>query len=263
MLRDEEIRILNENVKRKKSTLIFGREGVGKTWLLLHIKGIYIEYPGMKLILEEIIKSKNIPTERNTRYMTIAELLKIVQPHLEKSILLIDEFEDARSQTIKLIKKLINGGATVVAASTKKFYTNIFREILELKPFSRLDSEYLLYNTIKSVDRLSADIIVTKSLGYPGKIIELAKAYEIGIRNGDIYPSSTKSILNFFNGLRPEFPERINLLPFEYLFAIGFGMLIIKYIYFDKGDLRTAYMLGGFGYITLIIWRALQMKKRH
>ncbi len=263
MLRGEEIEILDENIKRKKSTLILGREGIGKTWLLLHLRGIYVEYPGVKFILERIIKAKEIPVDKNTRYMTVAELLEVTKPYLKNIVLLIDEFEDARIQTIKLIKKLIKEGATIVAASAKKRYTYIFRDILELNSFSRLDSEYLLYNSIGSVDKLSADIIITKSLGYPGKIIELARAYEIGIKNNDIDTEDTKSILKFFSELKPVFPERIDILPFEYLFAIGFGLLIIKYIYFDKGDLRTAYMLGGLGYLTLIVWRTIQTRKKY
>jgi energy-coupling factor transporter ATP-binding protein EcfA2 len=261
MLREEEIKRINENLKRKKSTLIYGREGIGKTWILLHLKGIYVEYPGMKLILETIVKSMNIQLEKNIKYLTVVELLGIVKPYLNKVVILVDEFGDARIQTIKLIKKLITEGATIVAASNEKKHSYLFRESIEIKPLSRLDSEYLLYHSIKSIDNLSADIIISKSLGYPGKILELARAYEIGIKNLDINPSNTKSIINFFSELPPQMPERINLLPFEYLFAIGFGLLIIKYIYFGKGDLRTAYFLGGLGYLTLIIWRAMQKKR--
>ena len=185
MLRYEEIQKIKENVRRKKSTLIYGREGIGKTWILKKLEeenGIYIEYPGMKFMLESIVKSKNIPCEKNTRYMTIAELLKLVKPYLKDILILLDEFEDARISTIKLIKKLIKEGATIVAASNKKHFTYIFREVIEIKPLPRLDSEYLLYNLVESIDNLSADIIITKSLGYPGKIVELAKAYEIGLR---------------------------------------------------------------------------------
>ncbi len=133
--------------------------------------------------------------------------------------------------------------------------------MIEIKPLSRLDLEYLLYNLVESIDNLSVDIIITKSLGYPGKIVGLAKAYEMGVENLDINPLNRKSVISFFREIHSQMPERINVLPFEYLFAIGFGLLITKYIYFGNGNLRTAYFLGGLGYLILIIWRTLKMKK--
>lgn len=50
-------------MKRKKSTLIYGRGGIRKTWILRKLEeenGICVEYPGMKFMLESIVKSKSI-----------------------------------------------------------------------------------------------------------------------------------------------------------------------------------------------------------
>lgn len=260
MLRSKELEFLNENILRKKSTLILGRKGSGKTWMLSHLKGIYVEYPGMKLILEAIVKKFDLYTERAPRYMNTAELLDAVRPKLKKTVLLLDEFDDARRPVIRLIEKLAGEGATVIAASERKPWTSCFRDTIKLLPLNRKESEALACATF-GADDFALDIIVTKSLGYPGKIIELCKAYEIALKNWDVEPENRNSIVTFFNELKPEFPEKTDILPFEYLFVIGFGLLIIKFFFWDKGNFKMGYVLGGLGYLTLILWRTLFYKK--
>lgn len=264
MFRSEEIEMLKKNIRRKKSTIVLGRKGAGKTWLLSHIKGIYIEYPGMKLILSAIIKKYDIYTERDPRYLSTAELLDAARPKLTSTILLLDEFDDVRRPVIKLIGKLVNEGATVIAAGERKRWTGMFREIIGLKSFSRIEAEALVCKTIAETDPLAVDIITTKSLGYPGKIVELAKAYKIALDNRDVNPQSANSIVKFFNELRPEFPEKTDIFPVWMLFVIGFGFLAYKYTFYSNSDWNTGYMVAAMGYISLIFYKLVtQGKKRY
>jgi len=263
MLRIEELNAISRNLTRKKSTIVLGRKGAGKTWLLMHLKGIYVEYPGMKLILSAIIKEKDLYTERDPRYLTIAELLDVVRPKLKSTVLLLDEFDDARRPVIRLIEKLIIEGATVVAAGERKPWTGIFRETLALGPLPREDAVRLAYLTAREPEQIVIDMIVTKSLGYPGKIVELSNAYNIGFKNGDVNPCKTNSIIKFFSELKPEFPEKIDIMPLWLLFVIGFGLLAYKYVFYSNADWNTGYMVAAMGYISLIIYRlATGNKKR-
>jgi len=264
LLRSEEIEALKEDIKRRKSTVVLGRRGVGKTWLLLHMKGIYVEYPGMKLILSAIVKQKDIYTERDPRYLTIAELLDAVRPKLASTVLLLDEFDDARKPVIKLIEKLVSEGATIIAAGERKPWSSCFRDTLALKPLSRVEAEALVCSTITETDPLAVDIIVTKSLGYPGKIVELAKAYKVALENGDVNPRSANSVVKFFTELRPEFPDKIDILPVWSLFVLGFGALAVKVFLYDKGDWHDAYLFAAVGYAALIVYKmASEGRRRH
>ena len=262
MLRTNELEEIKEHLKRKKSAIILGRRGVGKTWLLLHTKGIYVEYPGMKLILAAIVRSKDIYTERDPRYLTTAELLDAVRPKLHSTVLLLDEFDDARKPVIRLIEKLASEGATIIAAAERKPWANCFRETIEPRPFTRAEAASLVCATITETDPLAVDIIVTKSLGYPGKIVELSKAYRIALENRDVNPTKPNSILKFFLELRPEFPDKIDILPVWALFVIGFGALAVKVFLFNRGDWHDAYLFAAIGYASLIVYKMASEGRR-
>ena len=265
--RKKEIREIKQHIEHKQSVLITGRKGVGKTFLLKNLaarsNAVYVEFATTKPILEALVEYFEIPVTRNTKYMTAKELLDLVRPFLDKSpVILLDEASSITKYCGRVLNKLAEEGVIFIGASKKKVWNFRFKKTIELEPLSKKESKELADKLLGKISTsLLVDLTVTKSLGIPGKIKEIcedAKAYQATL---ELDILSESSVYDFFKDIKPEFPEKINILPFEYLFAVGFGLLLTKYLYFDKGDLRTAYLMGGLGYLTLIVWRALNTRK--
>lgn len=89
----------------------------------------------------------------------------------------------------------------------------------------------------------------------------MSRDYVIELKNKDISPKNTKSIFDFFSDIRPHIPERIDILPVWLLFCIGFGALLIKVLLYSEGNFKDAYMVAAFGYMTMIIYRLVTVKK--
>ncbi len=247
---------IERNIKMKKSTLLLGPKGIGKTTLLKKIKGIYIEYPSAKQILNAIAKHYKVNL---FRWITIPEQLELIKRYLPKAVLLIDNCEDIYRPTIRLIEKLISEGAVVVVASSRKLY--FLDEIVELKELSKEESILLAQELLPNANRIVHEIIANKSLGNPGKIAELAKDYKLGIKNIEVNPFDENSIVEFFLKLRPQMPDRINIFPLWVLFVIGFGALTLKVLLYSKGNFKDAYAIAAFGYMSLIAYKLISKKR--
>ena len=248
---------IKEIIAMKKSILLLGPKGIGKTHILKRLNGIYIEYPSAKQILQAIIKHYKLS---NRKYSTIPEQMKLVKNHLHRTVLLLDNCSDIYKPTKKLIENLINQGAVVVAASRRKLY--FCKAIIRIKELSKKEALELLKKILPYAKNMVYRIIINKSYCNPGKIIELSKEYNIGIKNVIFNPLNDKSIIRFFLKLRPQMPQRIDILPVWTMFLFGFGALTIKVLMYSQGDFKDAYIVAAFGYTSLIIYRILSPKQR-
>jgi AAA+ ATPase superfamily predicted ATPase len=265
--REKELEEIQEHIKHGQSVLILGRKGIGKTTLLRHIaekmKGIYVEFPSAKAILEEIVSHLAIPLEKNTRYITTKELLDLVRQRKRKQVvLLIDEAESISKFCGRVLEKLQDEDFIIIGASEKKVWNFRFRNELELRPLSREQSKELAEEFLGDLATpLVLDLIATKSLGVPGKIKEICSDIKAYHKNLDILLIDKKSVFEFFRNVKPEFPERINIFPLWALFVVGFGALLVKVLLYSKGNFHDAYMVAAFGYMSLIVYRIVKSKQ--
>ena len=265
--RTGELEAIKKHIHHGQSVLILGRKGTGKTALLKYIaektNGIYVEFASTKAILEAIILHLNVAVERNIKYLTAKELLDYIRPNLKKPIvLLIDDAESISKYCGRVLYKLPKEMFAIIGASEKKVWNFRFRNEVELKPLTREQSKELAEELLGDLATpLVLDLVATKSMGYPGKIVEICndiKAYHKGL---DLNILSKKSVFDFFKNVRPEFPERINIFPLWMLFVIGFGALTAKVLLYSKGNFKDAYTVAAFGYMSLIVYRIASARK--
>lgn len=146
--RIKELEQIQKFIKRKRSFLILGIRGIGKTTLLKYMqkeyKACYIEYGGStKQILETLTRHFKIHTERSIKYFTIQDILELIVPYIKrrKTILLIDEMDSLSKHGAKLLAKLEDDGVVIIGASERKIWSFRFRERLELSYLSRRESK--------------------------------------------------------------------------------------------------------------------------
>ena len=266
--RIKELEQIDEFIRKKRSFLIIGIKGIGKTTLLKHIakkyNACYIEYGSMKQILETLINYFGIYVEKNIKYLTIQEFLNLILPYLrdKKPVLLVDEIGSLSKHGGKLLEKLEDEGAIISGASEKRVWNFRFREKLELSYLSRDEAKELAEKYLGSkASEVVFDLVATKSFGVPGRIKEICRDYLIAYKNLDIVPFDKKSIFEFFSEIRPHIPERVNIFPLWLLFVIGFGALTVKVLLYSKGNFHDAYMVAAFGYMSLIVYRLVSSKK--
>jgi hypothetical protein len=265
--RDNEIAELREHIKHKHSVLITGRKGVGKTTFLKFVAektgGCYVEFASTKPILEAVINHLGLITEKNIRYCTIQELLDLIRPSLKKPVVLVlDEGDSISKYCGKMLDKLSEENIVIIAASEKKVWNFRFRKEIQLYPLNRkqakeLSGEYLGPRATP----LLLDLVATKSLGFPGKIKEICDDINTFHKNLELDTHSENSVFKFFKDIKPQFPDRINILPLWFLFVIGFGLLLLRYYFYQWGDFQEGYLVAMFGYTSLILYRLVTMKK--
>jgi|GEM_PF-6894177 len=259
MLRKEILEKIRKNIKRRRSILIVGRKGAGKTWLLKQLEGIYIEFPLMHYILEQIVFNLHLKTKTSPKYMSIPSLYKICRKKLNKLTILIDDLHTARRPLMNILEKMILDGAVIIGASEKSVFQSLFYEVINLESMTREEILEML-NSFKIKDKNTLDIIFSKSLGFPGKAVELAKQYKIGLSNKEIKKNNLNSLVRYFMELKPSFPERVDLFPLWLLFIVGFGAFAFKVLLYSEDRFRDGYTIAMFGYLALIIYKAVRRR---
>lgn len=248
---------LEKNIQLKRSTVIIGVKGTGKTYLLRQLPGIYVDYPSAKQIISAIMINHRIA---GFRWASIPEQLELIRKYLQSTTLLLDNCEIVYKPTVRFLERLQDEGVTLICASERKL--SFCREKVELKAMSPKQSRELIKQLVRTIHPTAMRIIVHKSLGNSGKIIELVKDYQLGIKYLQINPNDEASIVNYFLDLRPQMPERIDIFPVWLLFALGFGALAVKTIFFDSGSWHEGYMIASLGYLVLIVYRMLQESRK-
>ncbi len=266
--RKDELEKIEEILKMKRSLLILGQKGIGKTTILRYIaenfNGCYVEHFSVKQALISLLNHFKLPTKRSPRYMTTKELFDLLDSFLKRDevILLIDDIDTISKSSGKILGLLEDYGVVIVGASEKKVWKFRFRETLELKYLSREESKELAKKFLKKKSSdLVLDLVATKSMGVPGKIKEICKDYKIAFENFDVNPFDKKSIFDFFIDIRPHIPERIDIFPVWLLFVLGFGVLFVRNVMYSQGHFSDAYLIGAYGYLALITYRLVMVKR--
>ena len=267
--REKEVEQVEEFIKRRRSVLILGIKGIGKTTFLKFLekkhKGCYIEHCSPKSVLENLVNYFNIKTKRSTRYLTINELFRLVKPFIKrkKPLVLVDDVDFLSKYCGKLLQKIESCGAVIVGASERHIWNFSFKEKIVLDYLSREDSKELARCFLREIATEDVlDLIATKSFGLPEKIKEICGEYEFAFKNLEVVPFDKKSLFDFFMQIKPHIPKRANIFPTWLLFVIGFGALTIKVLLYSKGDFHDAYIIAAFGYTSLIIYRLATLRRR-
>lgn len=226
--------------------------------------GCYVEFASTKPILEAVINHLGLITEKNIRYCTIQELLDLIRPSLKKPVvLLLDEADSISKYCGKMLDKLSDENIVVIAASEKKVWGFNFRKEIQLNPLNRKEAKELAGELLgPKATSLLLDLVATKSLGFPGKIKEICDDINTFHKNLELDTHSENSVFKFFKDVKPQFPDRINILPVWLLFVLGFTALAVKMFYFQQGDWKDAYVIAAFGYATLAVWKLVQETKK-
>jgi hypothetical protein len=265
--RINEFELIKKSIANRKSIILLGQKGIGKTYLLksieLNFKACYIEHLTVKNILEKIAANLKVNSRISLRYLNIEELSELVMPILKKrnKVILLDNCESISKPVARLLEKISEYSA-IIAAAERKPWSFRFREELNLIPLDRNSSKELATKLINLKDNFILDLIATKSLGNPGKICEICRDFSLAIDNYDLDLLNKNSIIKFFLGIKPTFPNRINIFPIWLLFVTGFGLLIVKYFFYSESDWNTGYMIAAMGYTSLIIYRLINDKRR-
>ncbi|MHA1874285.1 MAG: AAA family ATPase [Candidatus Heimdallarchaeaceae archaeon] len=203
--RTKELQEIEDFIKKRRSFLIIGIRGIGKTTLLKHLakkyNACYVEYGSLKQILETLIDYFNIDLERSPKSMTIQELLDVIRPLVRKNktIILVDDADSLSKHAGKLLEKLEDENALIICASEKHVWNFRFRETLELGYLSRDESKELAEKYLgKKSSEIVLDLVATKSMGVPGKIKEICRDFLIADKNNDVNIFDKKSIFDFF-----------------------------------------------------------------
>jgi len=264
--RQKEFEFIKECISKKRSLILLGTKGIGKTYMLrlieANFRACYIDSLSIKNLLTKIATALKIQFRRSMRYMTSEELLEAIIPVLKKTHrpILLDNCENISKPVVKILEQL-NEFTTIIAAAEKKPLKLRFREELELRPLDRGDAKELASKVLQLKDNFVLDLVATKSLGVPGKVMEICRDYSIAIDNFEVDPLDRNSITKFFLGVKPQIPERVNIFPVWALFVVGFGMLAAKYFFYSNSDWNTGYMIAATGYMVLIVYRAISERR--
>lgn len=265
--RQKEMEFVKECISKRRSLILLGTKGIGKTYMLrlieANFRACYIDSLSIKNILTKIATALKIQFKRSMRYMASEELLEAIIPVLKKTRrpILLDNSENISKPVVRILEQL-NEFTTIIAAAEKKPLMLRFREELELKPLDRAAAKEFASKVLQLKDNFVLDLVATKSLGVPGKILEICRDFSIAIDNFEIDLLDRNSITKFFLGVKPQIPERINIFPVWTLFVIGFGLLAAKYIFYSNSDWNTGYMIAATGYMILIIYRTMSERRR-
>jgi len=260
--RDEELGKIIDSITYRKSLLITGVNGIGKTSILREVfelqkeNSIWLQAPFTPRELLEAIARKLMLSRGGRMGELWRRVMWVLNQREDPLILFLDDFDALSTNARKLLKKM--GENVTLIASAERRVTFPFEEELELKPLSRKHSLELVEWKLGDVDDWVKNVIATHSLGIPGKIMELCKRYEIARKFG----RKKHEIIELLTRGRPIIWKKVNLLSTSSIISLAYLLLVLKVLLHgasSKGALTVAI----FGYATMALARLLRSFKRN
>ena len=261
------IKELLYHLNRKRNVLLLGESGLGKTTLLKHLSkkylpnSVYVESTPTKQLLEDVCEKLSIELKNiKGRKKRIIELVdEIVEQENKELIILVDEFQDATSQVIKILKKLDRAGYVLLCAGLVDKGKIPFHRTLTIKPLTYFEvqdfvSQLLNQELEKYPDDLF-NLIVNNSGNSPEGVKKYVDEILILKENKELDISNKKSKHWVTTQIKKFNYSRINLISKNSLVNLGFLFLGIRYLAYGKREYQTGYMFAIAAYTIFFLFR--------
>ncbi len=249
--RKKEIELVLSAINRKRSVLIIGKKGIGKTEFLKNIssKGIYCSSMPTRQLLLDIMFSMKIDKKglSNTKLM-LDEILK----HNRK-VLFIDDIDFANKNSISIINNLKNEGFVIVSAGIKEPKNIDFFEKIELTALSFSESVLMIKSNYKLPDSI-VSAIARISGGVPREIIDNSNDAKNSIESGFLDEKNKNEINNYINELENK-QRRSVLLSASFLLPFAYFMLSLRYILYFQKNYKAGYLTATAAYLIFAFFR--------
>jgi len=261
--REKEIRMVMDNVMMKRSVLLAGLSGCGKTEIL---KFLSLSLPGAvyadrltppKESLTDLAKRINIDLEGKAH--PAAALKEKILAKASEKIFLIDHLEAVTPSMGYFLEELA-GRAVIIGATSRNKYPNalsrFFQKLtrIEIKNLSREDSVKLIWQELDEAriqdKRIIENMIYLKSGGNPSIIKDITRAFRDGGYNKEAIGTIEKG-----GGVK-----EVDLTPV--LLIIGAVVISARFIALGLNDIDTYIMAGTFGaffvFVRYFIYRSMR-----
>ncbi len=250
------------NLERKRSTLILGESGMGKTTLLKHLQQDYLKNSVLvnarpaSNITEKLAQHLSIPlvTTRGRRKRMFELLDDIVRKASEDLIVIIDEVEEATKQTKKIIKLLQRSGLTILGAGTSSQGINFSAEV-RLRGFTNEEASELIHKLIKNSGLVEYENELAK-IGNPEELKNACEDLLIAHKMGDL-----KDKAEYKSELKSRQLKKINLVSTYDLVSLGYLLITLRYVFYGQKMYSIGYLLSTVAYMMFFLFRRKRKKK--
>lgn len=250
--RENELRELNEFLKKGVSVILHGPRGCGKSAILRHIDSgdaapVFIEeFKKKQTLIKIILSSQNIEdpdvykeAEKGLKKLSIDELLEEIKDI--RRIVVIDDITDLSRSDRKIVARLAE--KAIVAASTSRHTDRkLFKTYLEIKPLKRHHTRIILSEMIHMNDQAKKERIVDDILHTAGDNIKEAEYIANQLQLG----KTTEEITT-----QEREQNQVSIAPFLLIMCLFFVAYVLK---------SYATSLVAFSYAVLVVFRLIFYK---
>jgi len=244
--RDDLVSEINNQISKKRSFVLSGAQGCGKSALLRQIPdAIFLpEYLRKKsLVYILLLSSPGYLADSEESESLKAELSKMKVDDLIDAvksvgkIIVIDDISDCSKSDKKAIKEISKGPNVVVSASSKIADRKLFDTYVEVKPLKRHYTRHILSDMIHMVDQKQKEYVINDILHSAGDNLKeaeyIARQLQFGKSTEEIVTSERSS-------------NQVSIAPLLLLVLLFFFSYVVKSY--------TSSMIA-FSYAALIVFR--------
>jgi len=260
--RENELRDINDYLKKNISVILHGPRGCGKSAILRYIDAgdtspVRIdEFKKKQTLIKIILSSQNIEdpdvykeAEKSLKKLSIDELLEEIKDI--KRIVVFDDISELSRSDRKIVSRL-SEKAVVVAATSRNSDKKLFKTYLEIKPLKRHHTRIILSEMIHMNDQAKKDRIVDDILHTAGDNIKeaeyIANQLQLGKTTEEITTQEREqnqvsiapflliTLLFFIAYVLKSYAT--SLVAFSYAILVVFRLIFYKYIFTPTASTR-------------------------